>query len=84
MGCRFVGLVLAHGVVVLMVAEFSAIGRIFVEPVPCDRCNDPTLVACEYGEVQLTSLRFVVVRPVKLTSLKAMRSVDGSGSLPNC
>ena len=77
-----VSLVLSHGVVVLVVAEFSAICSVFIEAMSGDGGHDfNTCGVGWHGEIQLAIVpRFVVVCAIKLSTAKGVGGVNGSSS----
>ena len=81
-GMPLVGRVLTHGVVVLVIAKFSAVCIVLVETVAGDGGDDFNAGRLwRHGEIQLSSVFcFVVVGAVKLTPAEGVRGVDRSGS----
>jgi hypothetical protein len=75
----FIRLMLPHRVVMLVIAEFSAIGRVFVESMAGYGRNDFNAGGIGwYGEIKLAIVSgFVVVRSIKLSSTESVGPING-------
>ena len=80
-GVPLVSLVLAHRVVVLVVAEFRTIRSVLVETVSGDGGHDfNTRGVRWHGEIQLSIVTRFVVCAIKLSAAKGVGGVDGPSS----